>query len=127
MLPRPWKLSHQTLKAGAMLWKRATRMRAEAKPAAKLFGLGLMEGRYRKPEPAECSGMTNMSYLPGGRPEDLGAWPWGGGGGGGPLISVAQLCTHQGTGDEAVARVEISVELWGARVSHEAVRMVGSY
>jgi hypothetical protein len=82
MLPSPWKLSHQARKAGAMLWPRTTRIRADAKPATKLLTLGWSDGRYRKPEPAECSGMTKMSYFPGGSPEDLGTPPWGGGGGG---------------------------------------------
>jgi hypothetical protein len=45
MFPIPWKLSHQARTAGAMLWDRATRIRAEAKPAAKLLTLGCSEGR----------------------------------------------------------------------------------
>lgn len=49
---------------------------------------GFSEGRYRKPDPAECSGMMKMSYLPFGRPDDLGFWPCGGGGGGGGSIVV---------------------------------------
>lgn len=65
--------------------------RAEAKPAMKLLVLVRREGRYRKPEPAECSGMTKMSYFPVGSPDPppavvLGASPWGGGGGGGAAI-----------------------------------------
>lgn len=45
MLPRPWKLSHHARNAGAMLWKRATSIRAEAKPATKLLMFGWREGR----------------------------------------------------------------------------------
>lgn len=45
MLPKPWKLSHQARKAGAMVWNMTTRMRAEAKPAAKLLTLGFNDGR----------------------------------------------------------------------------------
>lgn len=90
MLPKPWKVSHHVRKAGAMLWNKATIMRAEAKPAKKLLTLGFNDGRYRKPAPAECSGITNISYLPGGRPDDLGASPCGGGGGG-ALIFVTHF------------------------------------
>lgn len=71
-----------------MLWANTTNIRAEAKPATKLLMFGCKLGRYRNPEPAECSGMTKMSYLPGGRPPDLAppCPPWGGGGGGCSLI-----------------------------------------
>ena len=93
MLPMPWKLFHQALKAGAMLCPRTTTNSAEANPAAKLLIFGFSEGRYKKPEPEECGGMMNMSYFPGGRlPFELvvrGFSPCGGGGGGGgPLIVV---------------------------------------
>lgn len=67
-------------------------MSAEAKPATKLLMFGLRDGRYRKPEPAECSGIMKMSYLPGGRPLPavvLGASPCGGGGGGASAIAEA--------------------------------------
>jgi hypothetical protein len=74
-LPRPWKPSHHVRKAGARVWPRTTRINAEAKPAAKLLTLGLMDGRYKNPEPEECSGMTKMSYLPGGKPEPFGTPP----------------------------------------------------
>lgn len=59
-------------------------------PAMKLFHWGLRDGRYRNPEPAECSGMMKISYFPVGRPEPpavvLGFSPCGGGGGGGGSI-----------------------------------------
>jgi hypothetical protein len=74
-----------------MLWKRTTHAKALANPATKLLMFGWSDGRYRKPAPAECSGMTNMSYRPGGRPPPavvLGFSPWGGGGGGGPSLIV---------------------------------------
>lgn len=91
--PIPWKPSHQVRKAGARLWPTTTNISADANPATKLLTFGCKEGRYRKPEPAECSGITKMSYFPGGRPpdpapEDLGISPWGGGGGGRSPISV---------------------------------------
>ena len=90
MFPKPWKLSHQARKAGAMLWNRATNIKADANPAKKLLTFGFRDGKYRNPDPAECSGMTKMSYLPGGKPEDdLGAAPCGGGGGGASLMSPA--------------------------------------
>lgn len=60
-LPMPWKLAHHARKAGAMLFPKATTARALAKPATKLLMLGRIDGRYMKPEPAECSGMTKMS------------------------------------------------------------------
>jgi hypothetical protein len=47
--------------AGATAWNRATHISAEAKPATKLLTFGCIDGRYRKPEPDECWGMTNMS------------------------------------------------------------------
>jgi hypothetical protein len=50
-------------------------MSAEAKPAAKLLTFGLNDGRYRKPLPEECGGIIKISYLPGGKPEDLGTSP----------------------------------------------------
>jgi hypothetical protein len=83
--PIPWKPSHHVRKAGAKLWPTTTNIRADANPATKLLTFGCSDGRYRKPEPAECSGMTKMSYFPGGRPPEpwgLGTSPWGGGGGG---------------------------------------------
>jgi hypothetical protein len=43
--PMPSKLRHHAWKAGAILWKRTTRMRAQAKPAAKLGPLAFMAGR----------------------------------------------------------------------------------
>jgi len=89
MFPIPWKLFHHVLKAGAMLWPSATRKRAEAKPAMKLLMLGLSDGRYKKPEPAECSGIMKTSYFPGGSPPPavvLGASPCGGGGGGALIV-----------------------------------------
>lgn len=67
-LPMPWNVDHHCLKAGAMLWPRTTNTRAVAKPATKLLVLVRSEGRYRKPAPAECSGIMKTSYLPGGRP-----------------------------------------------------------
>lgn len=77
-----------------------TSTRADAKPAAKLLTLGFSDGRYRKPEPAECGGMMNMSYLPGGRfvPEFVvfGFSPWGGGGGGAPLMASGHLEAESG-------------------------------
>lgn len=87
MLPMPWKPLHQDLNAGAMLWPSTTSTKAEAKPAAKLLTFGWSDGRYRKPEPDECGGIINMSYLPGGRFvfAGFGFSPCGGGGGG-PLI-----------------------------------------
>lgn len=87
MFPIPWKLVHHDFKAGAMLWNTTTHARALAKPATKLLIFGCSDGRYRNPDPAECSGMMKMSYFPLGRlgPEEvvLGLSPWGGGGGGG--------------------------------------------
>jgi hypothetical protein len=75
MSPMPWKLSHHVRNAGAMLWPRTTSISAVANPATKLFMFGCKDGRYKKPEPAECSGMTKMSYFPGGSPEPLGLSP----------------------------------------------------
>lgn len=45
MFPRPWKLSHQARKAGAMLWNTATNIKADANPAMKLFTLGFIDGK----------------------------------------------------------------------------------
>jgi hypothetical protein len=73
-----------------MLWPTTTSIRAEANPAIKLLAFGCSDGRYRNPDPAECSGITKMSYFPGGSPEDLGTPPCGGGGGGGPSIVTLQ-------------------------------------
>jgi hypothetical protein len=67
-----------------------TTARVLTTPAMKLFHCGLSDGRYRNPDPAECSGMMKTSYFPGGRPEPpavvLGFSPCGGGGGGGWLM-----------------------------------------
>ena len=68
-------------------------IRADANPATKLLMFGRNEGKYKNPEPAECSGITKISYFPGGRPPDLGAPPWppcGGGGGGWSFMTGAQ-------------------------------------
>jgi hypothetical protein len=73
--PDPFTLYHQTWKAGASIDPIATSMRAEAKPAAKLLTLGCNDGRYRKPDPDEWGGIMKMSYLPGGKPDDLGTSP----------------------------------------------------
>lgn len=71
-----------------MLWQSTTKTNADAKPAAKLLAFGLSDGRYRKPDPAECGGMMKTSYFPGGRfvCEVFGFPPCGGGGGGAPFI-----------------------------------------
>merc|ERR1711964_165010 len=96
--PAPFTLFHHAWTAGARADPITTSISADANPAAKLLTFGFSEGRYRKPDPAECSGMMNISYFPFGRPEVLGFSPCGGGGGG--FMMVVFVCElrslHQG-------------------------------
>jgi hypothetical protein len=59
--PEPLTPTHHACTTGASADPTTTRIKALAKPAAKLLTLGLRDGRYRKPEPAECGGMMKIS------------------------------------------------------------------
>jgi len=59
--PVPLTPYHHTIATGLSTMPRPIIKRHVANPAAKLEGFVLSDGRYMKPEPAECGGTMKIS------------------------------------------------------------------